>query len=346
MNPVPIKNIYYIFCYAWQRFDIGQEVSAQSEDSPDILDLFAKVLINATKSILKRGLDREYIAYSEELQGIRGKIAFGETVKKNLLQKMQAHCVLDELSHDNLQNQILKSSLLRLYRLKELNKSLRDEACSLARKITSVSEIRIKSSDFSRISIHRNNAYYDLAMKICELINDNLLPDQSGIGSKFSNFLNDENKMGLVFEDFVRNFYALEQNLYSVRSEEIRWDMAADDNEHLAYLPSMQTDISLSSPNRKIIIDTKFYRETLQNYMGSEKIHSGHLFQLSAYLDNVIVSEQQKENLEGILLYPTTGKQLNLKYDKRGHKITIYTVDLNREWPEIKRDLLELVHRA
>ncbi|NIQ13085.1 MAG: restriction endonuclease, partial [Candidatus Dadabacteria bacterium] len=55
---IPIQNIYYLLCYAWNKLEEKDLVNVQEEDTTKLIDLFAKVLINGTTYLLKRGLDR------------------------------------------------------------------------------------------------------------------------------------------------------------------------------------------------------------------------------------------------------------------------------------------------
>ena len=64
---IPIENIYFLLCYAWNNLDEKDRVNVSIDDKTELLDLFAKVLINATKMLLKRGIDKNYIDYTEEL---------------------------------------------------------------------------------------------------------------------------------------------------------------------------------------------------------------------------------------------------------------------------------------
>src|SRR5262245_17085794 len=92
--------------------------------------------------------------------------------------------------------------------------------------------------------------------------------------------------MARLFEAFVRNFYRLEQNVFEVRALKIKWDIDWADEEAKGYLPEMQTDVCLVSEQRKIILDCKYYKETLQQRHGRRSIHSAHLYHLYAYLGN------------------------------------------------------------
>ena len=70
---IPIENIYYLLCYAWNKLDEKERVNVSIDDKTDLLDLFAKVLINATKLLLKRGIDKNYVDHTEELSGVKEK---------------------------------------------------------------------------------------------------------------------------------------------------------------------------------------------------------------------------------------------------------------------------------
>jgi 5-methylcytosine-specific restriction enzyme subunit McrC len=103
----------------------------------------------------------------------------------------------------------------------------------------------------------------------------------------------------------------------------------------------MQTDISLESRNRKIIIDTKYYQETLKQNLGAQKLVISNLYQLFAYLSNH--KRAQEKETHGILLYPKTGQELNLSYSVKGYPVRFYTVDLNQDWRSIHERLVEIV---
>ena len=69
----------------------------------------------------------------------------------------------------------------------------------------------------------------------------------------------------------------------------IAWaDAHAEDAANRARIPVMEADVILESPDRRIILDTKFYRDALARGrgFGTGKLHSNNLYQLLAYLRN------------------------------------------------------------
>ena len=108
---IPIKNIYHLLCYAWNKLDEGELVNVSAEDESDLLNLLGRVLLNGTKTLLKRGIDKQYLTKNEVYQGIKGKVNITDSLRKNLFPKGLSVCEFDELSVDILSNQILKTTL-------------------------------------------------------------------------------------------------------------------------------------------------------------------------------------------------------------------------------------------
>lgn len=340
---IPIQNIYFLLCYAWNTLAEGRVVSVTQEECKTLADLFARVLDGGVTHLLKRGLDRGYVTEEMDTSSLRGKLDISTTIKRQLLLRCRVHCVIDSLSYDVTHNQIIKTTIRNLVQCEDLDRDLRDRFLRLYRRLHEVSEIELSSSAFASVQLHRNNAFYGFLLQICRLIYDNLLIDEQAGESKFRDFLRNERQMAAVFEKFVRNFYRREQAEYRVKSERIDWQEVEATQFDRRFLPSMRTDISLESPHRKIVIDTKYYVSTLQSHYESETVHSGNLYQLFTYLKNLQIGEHRQ--VEGILLYPTVGKSLNLQYRIQGHSIRVVTVDLDADWRTIHERLLGLISK-
>lgn len=339
---IPLRNIYYLLAYAWGAIEESKLVSVESDDFRTVPELLAGVLESGVTHLLKQGLDRSYIAEELETAVPRGKIDVTHTLKRSLLVKGQVHCTVDTLSQDVLQNQIIRSTLDTLVRMPELRKKQRRRLAVLSREMFDVSSITIRRNDFRKVAIHRNNRVYGFLINTCQLIFDSLQPHEAAGTLRFRDFIRDERKMAILFEKFVRNFFSREQEEFAVSNPTFQWKHLTATQEDLAYMPRMETDIVLTSHDRKIVIDTKYYKSALSpsKRFGRQKVRSEHLYQLYSYLGNVPVTSGVQ--LEGILLYPTVNKALNLEYLIDGKRIRICTVDLSNDWRSIHTRLLGL----
>jgi hypothetical protein len=124
---IPIQNIYYLLCYAWNKLDESEVVDVKAIDSTELIDLFAKVLSTGLSRLLKQGLDRYYIEHEDAVSGIKGKLNLSETIKQNILPLSKTVCVFDEFDYNVLHNQILKTTIIKLLRTKNLDSILKDE---------------------------------------------------------------------------------------------------------------------------------------------------------------------------------------------------------------------------
>ncbi len=339
---IPIKNLFFILCYAWGKLDEGELVSASLEDVNTPQDLLARILINGSNRVLKDGLDRGYLEYAEESSSLRGKIDFSTSISKLLFEQAKAASFVDELSHNILHNQILKTTLLLLSKSDLIDAKLKSELVRLARKFNDVDLIRLTASVFKRVQIHQNNSFYAFLTNVCELMYLQGTPNSEVGDIIIRDFSRDEVKMRKVFQDFVFNFYKLNQKEYSVASERLTWG-AEGDEAALKLLPNMYTDVSLSSPTRKIILDTKYYLEAFQSNWGKQSFHSSHLYQLNTYIDSAQRNSKNEGKVDGILLYPATNDEFTFKFKIRDHMITIAALDLRKNSKVISEKLLELI---
>ena len=343
---IPVRNIYYLLCYAWDHVREGETVDVGSEEFSGMVDLFAKVLNEGVSRLISRGLDRDYLAVSEDIRGLKGKLDLATTVKRNLLLTGKTHCAFDELSYDVPQNQILKATLRQLGFVTGLDPEQRRRAGRLYRKLDAVSDVPLRPRLFRTVRIHRNNQFYSFLLHLCRIIHDNLLVNQEEGTAEFYDFREDEQKMGRLFEQFVRRFCERETN-YAVDAPEMEWFRAVGIETDLRHLPRMRTDVVLRSPERTIIVDTKFYKEPLSTWHGGKRVNSAHLYQIFAYAMNWAEQRQPSEpEPEGWLLYAAVDGEFDYRFELMGRPIRVCSVDLAQEWKAIEGQLKELVVAA
>ena len=341
--PIPVQNIYYLLSYAWDLPLEKEENTVKEAPGDKVLNLLAALLYRNLLRLLRQGLAQGYVKKTEVLAGIKGKVAVTATLQKDLLREGKAICSYETLSLDILPNKLVKATLAQLFKAPVLAPELQRSLQSVYRQFEDVSLIEPKEADLNNLSAtYGLNKYYGRVLPLCQFIRQNLLPEKGGSNFYLANFLEDEQQMGRLFEYFVRNFYRQEQQFFEVKSEKINWQTNTVEVNDLDYLPQMKTDISLLSEGRRIIIDTKFYQQALVQRYDKQKLISGHLYQLFAYLKNHPESTAELP-IEGMLLYPVVEHELSLNYQLHGHKISINTINLAQPWLQIKEDLLGLI---
>lgn len=342
---VPIRNLYYILCFAWKAvperiaFDL-----AALDACEDVINLCAYVLTSGIDHLLRRGLDRSYLLTQEQTSRLRGRILITQTVKYRNLSSPTAVCEFDEFSPNVPHNQILRSTVADLLRTEEISAETRKRLEISFRQLAGIDLIPVTNELLRRVQLHRNNRHYAFLLFACHLLHLLKLPGKASNGhSHFNDLLNDEKTMERVFEEFLRNFYRFKQTEFSdVSAAHLNWSAETLDGGSLELLPEMKTDIRLRSLTRTIVADAKYYKDALQENHGTKKAHSENLYQLLAYLR----AEHAARSLvrpEGLLIYPVGNSIVDAKFRIEGFPIRLFTLDLGQTWQEIESDLLTLI---
>jgi 5-methylcytosine-specific restriction enzyme subunit McrC len=342
---IPIQNIYYLLCYAWDQLAEGEEVDVAADECHTLDELFARVLTNGTQHLLRRGLDRDYLPYREETASLKGRFDLTASMSRQTWRQGRMVCEFDELSHDILHNRIVKTTLALLSQNRNLNRKTKKLLHQQLEILGPITPIRITTKLFRRVHLHRNNRAYHFLLNICELIHDSLLPTEQSGQSRFRDFIRDERRMPYLFENFVRNFYRREQREFHVSAFKPKWN-ATGSVEALAVLPEMRTDVSLHSRERSLIIDCKFYKEALKSrFKSTKKVNSANLYQLYTYLKSAH-HDPKWSDTEGVLLYATVGQSFDLSFTLDQHSVRVCSIDLNQPWPTIAGSLISLISES
>ena len=330
-----IKNIYHMLSYAFEVLKQYDDEEFSSEEFENIHDLFAAILNKGISQQLKRGLFREYVEKQENAVVLRGKLDITGTIKNVIQHQRVVACEFDEFSVNNAFNQILKVTACILMRQKTVNEQRRFDLKQLMMFFSEIELIDPNQIWWNQLIYHRNNQTYLILMNICYFVlNDLLLSEENG-DYKLAKFLS-ENSMHRLFERFVLEYYRFHHSNYRPFSPQVKWVV---DDEVIAYLPTMQTDIVLSHNRKSLVIDTKYYQKTMQTYYDNTTLHSSNLYQIFTYIKNMdIISDG---SVSGMLLYAKTSERMtpDITYSISGNRIYVRTLDLNQPFPIIRSQL-------
>lgn len=349
-SAIPIRNLWYLLLYAWDLARYRDRWPLAAETSPSLLGLLARVLVDTTRDIARRGLARSYVPESQALRGIRGRIDFARSLKRLSFSHGVAHCRFDAFGIDTLHNRILYSTLHRLARDVRVTggddrkvRMLRRELTGLVRRLDGITPVETTTALFNRLPIGRNGDPYPLAMNVCRLVHRLEMPTERQGPAALAALIHDEIARDRLFERFALNFYRLHLgDAFEASSEALSWPDAFE----CRYAPGMRTDITLRSrrpPGRRIVIDTKFSATTLAAPpFGDAAFKSADLYQIYAYLRSQEEKSDAHRTASGILLYPVVGVHLDEHMLVQGHRIRVATVDLGAPWPDVEKRLLDV----
>ena len=335
-----IKNIYYMLTYAFQILRQSNYDDIAAEEFDNIHDMLAAILGKGVAQQLKHGLYREYVNKSDNLTTLRGKLDISGTVKNKLQNKQKLFCDYDELSENNLLNQVIKTTmtlLLKQSNVKQKNKAILKKDLLFFESVDYIEPSLIK---WDRIRYQRNNQSYRMLLNICRLIIDGLLLSTEEGTVKMATFLDDQ-RMSHLYEKFILEYFRYHHPELRANPDQVQWNLD-DDND--MWLPNMITDITLKSRDgRVLILDAKYYGQQMQSYFDSQTYRNNNLYQIFTYVKNW--DKEQTGNVSGMLLYAKTIEEFQPanQFLMGGNKIAVGSLDLNLPFTEIEGQLEKIV---
>ena len=338
-----IKNIYYMLSYAFTALDQGDYKEVAKEEFENIHNLFAAILAKGIGRQLKQGLYREYLNCKENVTAVRGKIDMPGTIQNRLARKRILTCEFDELSENNLLNQILKTTVMLLLCHSKVDQAYKSDLKKEMLFFSNVDTVNPTAIKWSAIRFQRNNNNYRILISLCQLILEGMLMTTETGEHRLASFF-DEQHMCRLYEKFILEYYIKEWPQVTATASQIKW--ALDDGVE-AMLPVMQSDIMLTkNDNKVLIIDAKYYTHTMQTQYDVHTLHSNNLYQIFTYVKNKdTYFGEQPHKVSGMLLYAATDEavQPDNVYQMSGNRISVRTLDLNRNFPEIAAQLNKIV---
>lgn len=339
--------------YAWDMLAWQGQWDAAAEESPGLLGLLARVLVDTTRPLLRRELARSFVERRETVSGVRGKIDFSTSLKRLDFEAGRAHCTYAALDIDTPRNRILRATMERLARDPRVTLAsakgeqqearVRGELRELVTAMQGVTPERTTSASFSRLQLGRADRAYALPLSICALVHRLGMPTEDEGDVTLAALQRDEIAFHDLFERFVRNFLRYRLADHDVVAEILDWF----DELGSPLVPAMKTDIVVtkrSEPMRRLVIDTKYYANSVSSSpWGGATFHSANLYQMYAYLRTQEHRGQSFRDAAGLLLYPTTDGELQETMKVQGHHIQFATVDLSKPWADVEAHLLALV---
>lgn len=331
-----------MMAYAFRDIHQNGQDRFASEDFDTIHDLFAEILIRGIGSQIKRGLHRDYRRRSEELATVRGRIDLTRTSAALSMVRGRVVCEFDEYDLDTPHNRILKCVMILLIRQGSVSRERQDALRRLLPYFDSVEQVAPVSIRWSQLSFSRSSAPYRMLMGTCELVIRGLLPTEDPGANSLLSWVADE-QMSSLYERFLLEYFRLHHPDLSPSAAKVQWDLDGEASSGMEQLPAMYTDITLRRGGRTVIIDAKYYSESMQvSQYGKSSVRSAHIYQIHSYTKNADVGRDG--SVSGMLLYASTdaGLQPDLDVTIQGNRIAARTLDLNLQWDALRAQLEEI----
>src|SRR5687767_48344 len=270
---IPIRNLWHMLLYAWNELPMdGMRhwvmAAADVERAPTLDALLASILLKLMQGRLRIGLGRSYVYEEGTLRGIRGRIDFEQSIKRQTFERGEAVCEFQRYSSNEPRNQIIRTTLARLGQAGQFGpetnfaKELRHNLRQLTRDLDGIDLIELSPEVIRRQFQVRNDKDYRLMLAVCDLVLQRQMPTESAGRYGLPVVERDALVLHHIYERFVANFYRNHLRGWNVISQKrLEWHEKYEN----PYLPSMVPDLVLQekSSGQWIILDTKFTAHSL-----------------------------------------------------------------------------------
>ncbi len=176
-------------------------------------------------------------------------------------------------------------------------------------------------------------------MNICYFVLDGLL--QTTVKGRYKMTVFSDDHMHRLYEKFVLEYFKRHHTyLAEVRAAQVKWNLSPEaEQDMIQFLPVMQTDIFLRYQEKILIIDTKYYGQTMQRRYNKAALHSSNIYQIFTYVKNQ--DAVGTGNVSGLLLYARTEEAVvpDCSFVMSGNRIGVKTLDLNKDFSLIAAQL-------
>ena len=350
---IPIKNLFYMLCYAWNILTIKDTIKVGEEDFTDAYNLLGRIFSFGIGKLIRSGFRRSYIPEREELSTLRGKISIKDSISSLSIQRKRLVCEYDEYSTNEPFNQILKYTIDALLKNDAIHKSIKKDLRKQAPFFAGIDCLEPTKANRKKLVFDKNNVIYKMLIHVAVMLYDSSMVNEETGNQVFKDFFREE-QMQKVYETFLLNFYSmhLDRSTYRVYAPKFTWlksnekDLWDDVEEADTLMPELRTDIVIENKQKNIqfIIDAKYYKNALvkSHHSEAKKFRRDHISQVFTYMANSPFEGTKR----GALLYPTVVDVLDGKQNIVSGWIFFKSINLNMDWKDIADELMRFAEKA
>ena len=352
IGEIPIRNLWLLILYASDLYRELDAAKVAVEDNPDdIPDLVAEMLCRRVEHRIQRNLSYSYQSRDAVLNRVRGRIDLLSTERNRLLDRGKVACHFDELTIDTPRNRYVRAALETISKVvKSKDLAHRCRSLDVRLRRMGVSQVRPSRSEVSVDRFGRHDVEDKPMVTTAHLAFNLALPTESA-GTKHLSLSERDNLPWLrkLFEKGIAGFYKTvlsKESWFVCSGKRFEWQIESASINIDKILPNMQTDIIIDNNvlKSRTIIDTKFTSVLKANQYKQEKLSSGYIYQMYAYLRSQEGNgDCLNDTASGLLLHPSVGEDINEYIVMQNHQIQFATVDLGATAIEIRERLLNVI---
>lgn len=244
-----------------------------------ILEVFISIFIDRFLKLITSDVYRKYENMTDNMQFIKGKILFSESIKRNTFKNHVHYVEYEEFTVNTTLNRIFKTVILRLINETKSSENMKKLKLALV-YLEDIDIIRLSKELLDSIRFNRLNLKYEPVFKLAKLFYYNYQPGfKEGDENTFT-FLVPLNKL---FEYFVykvlsEHDFNFDGNVCHVEYQKPQQYLASLDNSGVF---TLKPDITIMNKNKVLVIVDAKYKNPICD--GEVSISQADVYQMLAY---------------------------------------------------------------
>ncbi|MCH8546333.1 MAG: McrC family protein [Cryomorphaceae bacterium] len=275
----------------------------------NLLEVYFEDYLRQVENLLHTGLIKQYRKTSGNLKVLKGKLAFSENIRHNLVHKERFYTTHEVYDNDHFLHQVMTLAL-QILGLFTRGSRLNDRWRRVQLAFPEVMRIKPSAKQLDGFVFSRKTEPYRRAFELARLIILNYSPDINRGAQNMISLLFDMNKL---WEEFV--FVMLRKELESPHTPYKHYRVQAQVSKRFWHHNSLQPDMLVTHEpsGRHLIIDTKWKRHStsiddlrqvyaygrfwkaekvMLLYPGSHQQNQQHPFQTTDHINGQIINHQ------------------------------------------------------
>lgn len=165
-------------------------------------DVLGRLFLNELEQIFSKGLSKKYVREEDNIGFLKGKPIFKKQIQNEMHGRAKFFCSYDDLTYNNLENQIVLKATTLLIPLIRFNQEIKRDLIRYSHLLSDlVSSTEVSPEDCNKVAFSRSNDYYQAVIQFSKVVLQNYFIRSMGRGeSRGFNFIVNMNK---VYEDFI-----------------------------------------------------------------------------------------------------------------------------------------------
>jgi 5-methylcytosine-specific restriction endonuclease McrBC regulatory subunit McrC len=197
-------NLFYMLSFLKNEdfFLYDPEIIIDIKEGYSFFDILGRLFLNELEELFRQGIYKKYVRKEENISFLKGKLLIHEQIRNDISKKVKFNCSYDDLTYNNLENQIVLKATTLLIPLIRYNNKIKSELKYFENRMKEeVSLVNISPEECDKIQYNRLNDYYETIIKFSKVILQNyfIRSTYHGVAKGFNFIVN----MNRVFEDFI-----------------------------------------------------------------------------------------------------------------------------------------------